>query len=358
MKKFLIVTGGSGGHVMPALSIFDHLKKNFQLFLLTDKRGSKYIDKDRYNLNIIDVPNLFEKFYLIPLNLIKFLIAIFYSFIFLKRNKINFLISTGGYMSVPICLASKIIGIKIFLVEPNSVLGRANSFILSLSSKIICYDKNIKNYPKKYENKIRLINPILREEIYKSKKNDKNEMTDLKKILVLGGSQGAKFFDKNITELLLKVSQQVKIEINQQVYDDDEKKLIKKKYNDLKISNILFNFDEKLHNKVGEFDLAITRSGASTIAEFAFFNVPFIAIPFPFAKDDHQYFNAKFYDRLDSCWLIRQEDFKINIISNLIIKLFNEKNEYFIKKDNLKRISKENTWNYINKRLMEIIHEN
>ena len=76
-------------------------------------------------------------------------------------------------MSVPICLASKIIGIKIFLVEPNSVLGRANSFILSLSSKIICYDKNIKNYPKKYENKIRLINPILREEIYKSKKMTK-----------------------------------------------------------------------------------------------------------------------------------------------------------------------------------------
>ena len=84
----------------------------------------------------------------------------------------------------------------------------------------------------------------------------------------------------------------------------------------------------------------------------------FFAVDFPFAKDDHQYFNAKFYQSLDSCWLIRQEDFKVNIISDLIIKLFNEKNEYFIKKDNLKKISKENTWNYNNKRLMEIIHEN
>ena len=358
MKKILIVTGGSGGHVMPALSIFDHLKKNFQLTLVTDQRGSKYINKDKYNLNIINVPNLFEKFYLIPLNLIKFIIAIFYSFTFLKRDKINYLISTGGYMSVPICLASKIIGIKIFLVEPNSVLGRANSFILSLSTKIICYDKNIKNYPKKYKNKICLINPILREKIYKSEKNNKSELTDLKKILVLGGSQGAKFFDKNITELLLKVSKRIKIEVTQQVYDINEKAQIEKKYNDQKIKNILFNFDENLHNKVGEFDLAISRSGASAIAEFAFFNVPFIAIPFPFAKDDHQYFNAKFYESLDSCWVIRQEDFKVNIISDLIIKLFNEKNEYFIKKDNLKKISKENTWNYINKKLMDIIHEN
>ena len=60
MKKILIVTGGSGGHVMPALSIFDHLKKNFQLTLVTDLRGSKYINKNNYNFNIINVPNLFE----------------------------------------------------------------------------------------------------------------------------------------------------------------------------------------------------------------------------------------------------------------------------------------------------------
>ena len=357
MKKILIVTGGSGGHVMPALSIFDHLKKKYDVSLLTDTRGSKFINKNEYKFSIIEVPNLFEKFYLIPVNIYKFIIAILHSYLFLKRKKINFLISIGGYMSLPICIASKIIGLKIYLIEPNSFLGRANSFILSLSKRIICYDENLKSYPKKYFNKIALVDPILRKEAYTSDKNEKEEFGNLKKILVLGGSQGAKFFDKNITELILKVSKKIPIEVCQQVYGEEEKKKIKQQYSNAKIVNTLFNFDGKLYNKIGKFDLAITRSGASAIAEFAFFKVPFIAIPFPFAKDDHQYYNAKFYENLDCCWLIRQNKFEINLISDLIIKLFNDSEEYFNKKKKLNEISNKNTWINVNKRLLEIINE-
>ena len=70
MKKILIVTGGSGGHVMPALSIFDHLKNNFETSLATDVRGSKFINKSYYQFKLIDVPNLFSNLYLFPLNFI------------------------------------------------------------------------------------------------------------------------------------------------------------------------------------------------------------------------------------------------------------------------------------------------
>ena len=357
MKKILIVTGGSGGHVMPALSVFDHLKKYFDTSIITDNRGSKFINKKEYEFNIIDVPNLFEKFYLLPVNIIKFLISIFQSYFFLKKNKINFLISTGGYMSLPICIASKIIGLKIYLIEPNSVIGRANLFILSLSKKIICYDKDIKNFPNKHLNKINIVPPLLRKEAYVSAKNDKEKLGNLKKILVLGGSQGAKFFDKNITDLLLQVSEKIEIEVCQQVYDELEKNKIKSKYIDAKILNTLFSFDEELFNEIGKFDLAITRSGASAIAELSFFNVPFIAIPFPFAKDDHQYYNAKFYENLDTCWLIRQSEFKKNLMSDLIINLFNDSDNYFNKKRNLKSISNKNTWESVNKKLLEIISE-
>ena len=73
MKKILIVTGGSGGHVIPALSIFDHLKNNFETNLVTDNRGSKFINKSNYQFNLIDVPNLFSKKHLIPINFIKFI---------------------------------------------------------------------------------------------------------------------------------------------------------------------------------------------------------------------------------------------------------------------------------------------
>ena len=76
MKKILIVTGGSGGHVIPSLSIYDILKDNFEVQIATDLRGSKYINNNDYNYSIIDVPNLFSNFLLLPFNLIKFFISI------------------------------------------------------------------------------------------------------------------------------------------------------------------------------------------------------------------------------------------------------------------------------------------
>ena len=84
-------------------------------------------------------------------------------------------------MSLPLCIASKFLNIKMFLFEPNSVLGKSNRFILSISKKIICYDGNIKLFPKKYLNKIYLTNPILRKEIYFSKKNKKKKLVAQKK---------------------------------------------------------------------------------------------------------------------------------------------------------------------------------
>ena len=358
MKKILIITGGSGGHVFPAISIYDHLNENFDISIISDKRGSKFINKDKYEFNLIDVPNLFSKLYLLPVNFIKFLHSIIKSFFYLKKNNIDILISTGGYMSIPLCLAAKIFNIKIFLLEPNSVLGRANKLILNISSKIICYDNNLKLFPKKYNNKIYLMDRILRKEIYFSQKNKSKQFKNLKKILVLGGSQGAKFFDKNISNLLINISKKLNLEVCQQVFDKDERVLLEKKYNDSGIKFKLFEFDENISKIMHNFDLAITRSGANSISELAYLNVPFLAIPFPFAKDDHQFFNADYYKIKNCCWLIRQNDFDKFKTENLIISLFEEKADYFIKKENLEKISNQNTWNNVNKKLIDLINEN
>ena len=104
MKKILIATGGSGGHVIPSLSIYDHLKEDFEIKLVTDQRGVKYINNKNYQYKLIEVPNLFSKIYLLPFNLIKFFISIIKSYIYLNKNKIDFLISMGGYISFPLSL--------------------------------------------------------------------------------------------------------------------------------------------------------------------------------------------------------------------------------------------------------------
>ena len=89
MKKIIITTGGSGGHVIPSLSIYDALKDDFEVQISTDLRGSKYINNENYNYSLIDVPNLFSNLLFLPYNLIKFCISIIKSYKYLKLNNFN-----------------------------------------------------------------------------------------------------------------------------------------------------------------------------------------------------------------------------------------------------------------------------
>ena len=171
-KKILISTGGSGGHVIPATIIFEHLKGNFDVFLETDKRGQNYIDSKKYKFRIFSSVRI-DNFFNFPIALYKFILIFFDSIDYLKKNNFNIVISTGGYMSVPTCLAAKFLGLNIFLFEPNMVIGRSNRFFLSFAKKIFCYSKDIKRFPKNKINKIIIIPSLLKKEIYdlKKKKN-------------------------------------------------------------------------------------------------------------------------------------------------------------------------------------------
>ena len=357
MKKILITTGGSGGHVIPSLSIYDALKDDFEVHITTDSRGSKYINNN-YNFSLIDVPNIYSNLVLLPYNFIKFFISIYKSYRHLKSNNFNILISTGGYMSLPFCLASNLLNIKIYIFEPNSVLGRANKLTLGFAKKIICYDKNLRGISKKFLNKIYLVKPILRKEIYNYKKNEKKILGEQKKILIFGGSQGAKFFDEFISKLIIKLSKNQSIKVLQQVTNQKSKKKIQDLYQKNHIKHELFDFDDKLLHKAVNCDLAITRSGASAISELSHLNIPFVAIPFPYAKDNHQYYNAEFYEKNKSCWLIMQKDVNEKNFIDLLSKILVDQNEYFSKKNNLAQLTKENTWEVNKSKLTKLLNEN
>ena len=357
MKKILITTGGSGGHVIPALSLYDSLKDNFEVHIVTDVRGSKYINKS-YNFSLIDVPNILSNLFLIPYNLTKFFFSIFKSYRYLKINNFNILISTGGYMSIPLSLASYLMKINIFVFEPNSILGRANKLTLSFAKKIICYDKNLKKIPEEHLKKIYLIKPLLRKEIYEYQKNSKKTLEYQKKILIIGGSQGAKFFDDFISKMIIKLSKTQNIKVLQQVTDQKSRENLKNLYIKNQIDHELFDFDDKLLIKAVNYDLAITRSGASVVSELSYLNIPFVAIPFPYAKDNHQYYNAEFYKKKNCCWLIMQKDINENNFINLLNNIFENQNEYFSKKNNLIQLTKEDTWEKNKVKLTKLINEN
>jgi UDP-N-acetylglucosamine--N-acetylmuramyl-(pentapeptide) pyrophosphoryl-undecaprenol N-acetylglucosamine transferase len=104
-------------------------------------------------------------------------------------------------------------------------------------------------------------------------------------------------------------------------------------------------------------DLCITRAGASSLAELSLYNIPFIAIPLPTSKDNHQYENAKYYQEKDCCWIIDQNDFDKQKFEELLIKISVKKDEYFTKKNNLKELNYQNTWKNVNQKLLEIFNE-
>ncbi len=359
-KNILISTGGSGGHTIPAIILYEHLKNDFKIFLTSDKRGAKYINKNNYNYKLIEIPRLSKNFFKFPYILLFLFISFFKSFLFMKKNNIQILISTGGYMSLPLCISAKILNIKIYLFEPNIVIGRSNKFFLKFSEKIICYSKNLKKFPEKFKNKIFLIEPLLRKEIYLEKNKNKNENIIKKPftILIIGGSQGAEFFDEKISELMVEINKKYKISIIQQITDENKKKIIKKKYIDDGIKNDLFNFNEKIFKKYNQIDFAITRSGASTISELIYSAIPFIAIPLPGSKDDHQFYNAKEYCDKNLCWLFNQSEYKKDNLKKFILNLIQYPEDYFEKKSNMTKFSYQNTWNNINQKLLALINEN
>ena len=124
----------TGGHVIPVLNINDHLSNKFNIYIVKIWEN-EFIDKNKYKFDVIETPKL-------PSSIIKYPIIFFtyiltYKILYLpKKKKINYLISTGGYMSMPFCIIAKFLSINIYLFEPNKVLGRSNKLILGSQKKL------------------------------------------------------------------------------------------------------------------------------------------------------------------------------------------------------------------------------
>ena len=352
-KKILISTGGSGGHVIPATILYDHLSETSEVIISTDKRGLRYLNDYSYEIKIIDTPRLNNIFFF-PLNLIIISLQTIKSFFLLRKKKINCLVSTGGYMSLPLILASKFIGIKIFLLEPNSVLGRANKIFLNSCEKIFCYNKKLKNFPKNFENKIININPLIRKKFYEIKESNYQEKKI--RILIVGGSQGAEVFDKKLKNSIINLSKKFSIKIIQQTNQKNISNLINL-YSKNGIENEIFDYDNNFVNYISQSDICITRAGATTLAELSFLNIPFIAIPLPSSKDNHQFENANFYFEKKCCWIVEQ-DLIDNNIEELLSGIFQNKTDFLKKKENLKKLNYQNSWINVNQKILESINEN
>lgn len=345
MKKILICTGGTGGHIFPAISLVQYLKKKkFNVDLITDYRAKRFINNlNLRNITFINVQTPTGKK---GLGLIYSLFLIFFSFLysvfFLLFKKPQLIIGSGGYASFPVLLAAKLLKKKFVIYETNSVVGRVNKFFLNSSIKIFT------GYPLKHLNinndKINFVGQLIREQIYAAK-----EKNDLKKdnnfdftLLVIGGSQGAEIFSKTLPQSLNKLfSLNKKIRIFHQSGNKEQETKIDFSYK--KNSNVtIFNFEPNIEKYMMLSDLVITRAGSSTLSELAFLQIPFIAIPFKNSLDNHQFYNAEYFFRMSACWLIDQQELNSEKLFDLVKDLIINKEKLLEKKSKLKELTKTN----------------
>ncbi len=354
MKKILITTGGTGGHIIPAEIIEEHLKNIFEIHYSIDLRGLKFITKHKNDVVILNTPRLNFNL-LFPFKILRTILLIIKSVNYLIIKKIDKVISIGGYMSLPMIIAAVILKKEIFLFEPNLILGRGNKFFLNFAKKIFCYSDQLENFPKKHIHKIEVIYPLVFKKFYEIKKNDQTNKKFC--FLISGGSQGAKIFNSEIKEVMKNLSKKYSIKVIHQTNENNINDLTNY-YKSNNIEHEIFSFDKNFMNLINKSDFCITRAGATSLAEISIMNKPFLAIPLPSAQDDHQTKNAKYYQKLGCCWIIDQKNFNREKLFNILLNIINNEEDFMKKKSNLKKLNFQNSWNDVNHKLKEIINEN
>jgi UDP-N-acetylglucosamine--N-acetylmuramyl-(pentapeptide) pyrophosphoryl-undecaprenol N-acetylglucosamine transferase len=214
----------------------------------------------------------------------------------LKKHQAKVVFSVGGFSSAATAFAAKSMGIPLVIHEQNAALGSLNKLMKPYAKAFISSyleESPIKAYPIK---EIFFENAHVRKEV--------------KTLIFLGGSQGA----KAINELALSLAPELKnrgMKIIHQagVNNIDE---VEKAYKELGIEAEVFGFTTKLADYMNEADFAIARAGASTLWELSATALPTLFIPYPYAASDHQFYNAQFLVEKELAWLMREDAIEVD----------------------------------------------
>lgn len=296
--RFCITGGGTGGHLMIAEALVEAAANEGHEAIFigsTSGQDRKYFEAHSsfshvYFLETTGVVNQKGLKKIKALWLV--LKAFFASRVILKRHKIAAVYSVGGFSAAPASFASISRRIPLFIHEQNAVHGRLNSLLKPFASRFIStYDENspIKGYP-------------VKDEFFKFARVREK----IKTVIFLGGSQGA----KAINDLALSVASEFQnrgIKIIHQAGERDYER-VKKKYEELGVDADVYAFTKEMPSLMSKADLAVSRSGASTLWELCANGLPALFIPFPHAASDHQYYNARFIVENEMGWCEREDE--------------------------------------------------
>lgn len=344
-KTIVLSTGGTGGHVFPAIALGDMFKaEGYRVLYVSDRRGSKYLEPVVKADELVLVPiAAFQGGIMAKISYVK---ALFNSMKRLKplykRQNVSAVIGFGGYASLPGLLTGWFCGLPVFAHEQNAVASKVTRLSSLFVRRVFSSTRQVRKIPFFAQSKILFAGMPIRVLTPKGAEATFPHNEKLK-ILVLGGSQGAGVFSRVVPTAIgsLPIKMQRSVSVVQQVGEGDIPAL-KKFYQEHAIDAILAPFFYDVYTHMQNADLIISRAGASSVAEITHFEKPAILVPFPRAADDHQTANAEEIVSFGGGWLLPENGSLEKKMTELIKNLLHERKALSLASSNLSRLKKPN----------------
>jgi len=325
-RTLMVMAGGTGGHVYPALAVADALRaRGWDVFWLGTKNGleARVVPAAGIDMVWVSMGGVRGKGWLKKLLLpATLLLAFWQSLRAILQRRPDVVLGMGGYTAFPGGMMASLLGKPLVIHEQNSVGGLTNRVLACLAERVLTA------FPKVFthaHDKPIPCRQVMTEWVGNPVRTDiavagKPEHTGALRLLVVGGSLGAQALNDLVPKALARLPAEKRPAV---VHQSGRQHLdiLRANYAAAGVEADVRDYIEDMAAAYRACDFAICRAGAMTVAELACAGVPAVLVPFPFAVDDHQTGNAEFLAEAGAAWLIQQKDLTAEKLAALIAGL-------------------------------------
>lgn len=355
--RVMIMAGGTGGHVFPALAVAEKLQQQqISISWLGTRKGieSELIPQQGIELHYLNVEGLRGRGLLALLRApFKLLSSIIQACSALTQFNPSVVLGMGGFVSGPGAIAAKLKGIPLVIHEQNSVAGTTNKLSAKLATRVM------QGFPNTFNQAEHCGNPVRAEiEAIEPPKERLANRQGAMKLLVLGGSRGALAINKLIPEALATIDPQKRPIILHQVGDkhlQTTQEFYQAQSLDIESNAIqIVSFIDSMQEAYEWADFVICRSGALTVAELTAVGLGALLVPFPYAIDDHQTSNGEWLVNGQAALMIQQRDITPQGLADQIVSLANNPEKRLSMANHARSLAKNGAADRVAKVCMEV----
>jgi UDP-N-acetylglucosamine--N-acetylmuramyl-(pentapeptide) pyrophosphoryl-undecaprenol N-acetylglucosamine transferase len=312
--RLLIAASGTGGHLFPALAVAEQLPEYQIEWLGVPNRLEKTLVGDRYLLHTIPIEGFQQRFGLKSVKIIFRLISsVFQVQKLIRDRQIEAVFTTGGYIAAPAILAARLQKIPAVLHEANFIPGKVTRFLSRWCDTVALGFEGTTQYLPHI--RTTYVSTPVRSQFLSSQSLDLSVPPEAPLIVVMGGSQGAVAVNKLVREAAPAWFEECAIVVHLTGEKDPDVASLKHP------QYISMPFYDNMAGLLQRANLAISRAGAGALTELAVTKTPAILIPYPYAAEDHQAYNARVFADAGAAIVYRQAELTAKVLQERVLDL-------------------------------------